>query len=116
VANLVALALSVALCFALIPLWEARGAAVATTVAEIGLAAANLVLLTRFGKGVRLSAAILGPVAVAGALGAAAILLPVPDAGRAVVGAGVFVGALAAMRSIPQELLEALPSRRQSPA
>ena len=116
VANVVALALSVALCFALIPLWEARGAAVATTVAEIGLAAANLVLLTRFGKGVRLSAAILGPVAVAGALGAAAILLPVPDAGRAVVGAGVFVGALAAMRSIPQELLEALPSRRQSPA
>jgi O-antigen/teichoic acid export membrane protein len=110
-ANLVALALSVALCFALIPLWEARGAAVATTVAEIGLAAANLVLLTRFGKGVRLSPAILGPVAVASALGAAAILLPAPEAVRAVVGAGVFVGALAAMRSIPQELLEALARR-----
>jgi O-antigen/teichoic acid export membrane protein len=116
VANLVALVLSVALCFALIPLWEARGAAVATTVAEVGLAAANLVLLTRFGKGVRLSADILGPVALAGALGAAAILLPVPDTVRAVVGAGVFVGALAAMRRVPQELLEALPSRRQGPA
>lgn len=111
-ANLVALTLSVALCFALIPLWEARGAAVATTVAEIGLAAANLVLLTRFGEGVRLSAAILGPVLLAGALGAAAFLLPLPEVARALVGAAVFAGMLAATRSIPKELLEAVPRPR----
>jgi O-antigen/teichoic acid export membrane protein len=110
-ANLLALVLSVGLCFVFIPLWEARGAAVATTVAEIGLAAANLVLLTRFGKGVRLSAALLGPAALAAALGATAIALPVPDPVRAVVGASLFVGALLAMRRIPQEMIEAVPRR-----
>jgi O-antigen/teichoic acid export membrane protein len=112
-ANVVALALSVALCFALIPLWGARGAAVATTVAEIGLAAANLLLLTRFGRGVRLSPAILGPVALAAALGAAAIALPVPEAVRALVGAAVFLGTLAAAGRIPQELIDAVPGRER---
>jgi O-antigen/teichoic acid export membrane protein len=112
VANLVALVASVGLCLALIPIWGARGAAVATTVAEIGLATTNLILLTRSGKGVRLSGGILWPVALAVAVGSAAIALPVPEVVRALVGATVYLGVLAAMGLIPRELLDAVSRRR----
>ena len=111
-ANLVALVASVALCLALIPIWGARGAAVATTVAEIGLATANLLLLTRSGESVRLSGAILGPVAIAAALGGVAIALPVTDVVRALLGTTVFLATLAALGRIPRELIEAVPRRR----
>jgi O-antigen/teichoic acid export membrane protein len=103
---------SVGLCLALIPIWGARGAAVATTVAEIGLATTNLILLTRSGKGVRLSGGILWPVALAAAVGSAAIALPVPEVVRALVGATVYLGVLAAMGLIPRELLDAVSRRR----
>jgi O-antigen/teichoic acid export membrane protein len=111
-AGLVALVASVGLCLALIPIWGARGAAVATTVAEIGLATTNFLLLTRFGKGVRLSGGILWPVALAAAVGSAAIALPVPEVVRALVGATVYLGVLAAMGLIPRELLDAVSRRR----
>jgi O-antigen/teichoic acid export membrane protein len=115
-ANLVPLVASVALCFTLIPLWGAVGAAVATTTAEFGLAAANVLLLTRSGDGVRLSPAIFGPVGLAAAVGFATFALPVPDVLRAVAGAALFVGTLAAMRQIPPELLDALRRRPEAPA
>jgi len=114
-ASLVGLVVSVGLCLALIPIWGARGAAVATTVAEFGVATTNVVLLTRVGRGVTLSWAILWPVALAAALGATAFALPIPDVVRALVGTTVFVATLAALGRIPRELIEAIP-RRSAPS
>lgn len=115
-ASIVPMVPSVALCFLLIPRWGASGAAVATTSAEFALATTNVLLLARYGEGLRLSVGILGAVAVAAALGFAAFLLPVPDIVRAGVGAAVFAGALAAMGRIPPELMEAVRARRGAAA
>jgi O-antigen/teichoic acid export membrane protein len=111
-ANVVPLVASVVLCFALIPLWGAIGGAVATTVAELGLAIAYLLLLTRYGEGVRLSVGILGPVALAAALGFATLALPSPDLLRTAIGAALYLAALAGLGRIPPELLEAARGRR----
>lgn len=111
-ASIVPMVPSIALCFLLIPRWGASGAAVATTTAEFALATTNVLLLARYGEGLRLSLGILGPVAVALALGLAALLAPVPDVARAAIGATAFVGVLAAMGRIPPELMQATRARR----
>jgi O-antigen/teichoic acid export membrane protein len=115
-ANLVPLVASVGLCFALIPMWGATGAAVATTTAEYGLAATYLLLLTRDDEGVRLSLGVAGPILLAAGLGFAMFAAPVPDLVRAAAGAALFIGALAVTGRIPPELLEAARRRRAAPA
>ncbi|MBW3609019.1 MAG: polysaccharide biosynthesis C-terminal domain-containing protein, partial [Actinobacteria bacterium] len=114
-ASLVPLVATVALCFALIPPSGATGAAIATTVAEFALAAANVLLLIRHGEGVRLTFGVLGPLALATLLGLTAFVLPLHDLVRAAAGSALFVAALAAMRQIPPELFDAA-RRRQEPA
>jgi O-antigen/teichoic acid export membrane protein len=116
VANLVPLAASVGLCFALIGVWGATGAAVATTTAEYGLAATYLLLLTRDDEGVRLSLGVAGPIVLAAALGFAMFAVPAPDLVRAAAAAALFIGALAVTGRIPPELLEAVRRGRTAPA
>lgn len=111
VANLVALAAAVALCFALIPRWDAVGAAMATTTAEFALMGVLLWLVVRT-RDISVSLRILGPIAGAGALGLAAFVIPAPDLVRAVLGGTVYVGTLAVLGRIPPELSEAFLRRR----
>jgi O-antigen/teichoic acid export membrane protein len=112
-ANLAALAASISLCLALIPPLDARGAAIATTVAEVALAAVTLILLARASQGWRLSTAALGPVAIAAGVGALAVLAPVPDVVRALVGGGAYLGVLVLLGRIPVELRDAFVRRGQ---
>jgi O-antigen/teichoic acid export membrane protein len=78
-ANAIGLAASLTLTFALVPSLEAKGAAVATVVAELSLAAASAVLLSRSHRGVQLpwGSVPLVLVAAGAALGAG-LALPVP--------------------------------------
>lgn len=113
-ANLIALVASVGLCLALIPVLGARGAAIATTTAELALAAAMLTVLARAMAPWRLSLAIVGPVALAGGLGALAVLIPAPPLVQATVSVLVYLGILAALGRIPPELAEALARGRSA--
>jgi O-antigen/teichoic acid export membrane protein len=112
VANVVALILSVALAVALIPPLGAEGAALATTVAEWGLALVTVGLLVRSLPELDLSPRVAGPVLLAGAAGGSMLLAPVSVVVQTVLGAGLYVGVLFALRSVPRELIDALPSRR----
>jgi O-antigen/teichoic acid export membrane protein len=96
IANLVALAVSVTLCLALIGPLGARGAALATTIAEVALAAVTLTLLLRATPEHRLSIGILGAVALAAGIGALALLLPVPALLQAIAAGLAYLGVLAA--------------------
>jgi O-antigen/teichoic acid export membrane protein len=111
IANLVALAVSVTLCLALIGPLGARGAALATTIAEVALAAVTLTLLLRATPEHRLSIGILGAVALAAGIGALALLLPVPALLQAIAAGLAYLGVLAAAGRIPPELLDAFVRR-----
>jgi O-antigen/teichoic acid export membrane protein len=109
VANVAALAASAALTVALVPAFEARGAAAAAVTAETVLAAVTAVLLVRSGAAVRLpvSSLAVGLVAGVGAL-AAGLLLPVPDVLGIVLAAVVYPLALLAMGRFPTEFRDGL--------
>lgn len=111
-ANLVALALSVALTFALVPGLGARGAAVATTAAEWGLALAVVLLLVRAHRRLRLSLRVVGPVAFATMVGATALVLPAPVAVQTAVAGTLYLAVLLLLRSVPPELADLLGVRR----
>lgn len=112
-ANLAALVLSVSLTFALVPSLGAQGAAVATTAAEWALAIVTTGLLIRAMGALRLSMAVLGPVALATAAGACALLLPVPAIAQAIVAPVLYIGILGLLGAIPTEVGEALLARRR---
>ena len=114
-ANVVGLVASLALTLALVPSFEAEGAAVATVAAEFALAAASAVLLSRSQHGVRLPWAGVPRVLVAGAAAlGAGLLLPLPVLAQAVVATAVFGVALVVVGRFPPELRTALVSRRRS--
>jgi O-antigen/teichoic acid export membrane protein len=105
-ANLGALAVSLALVFALVPQFGARGGAAATSAAE-GIAAVLLVI--GLSRHVRLSLRTLPVVLLAGGLAlAAGTLLPVSSLPSAGVGVVIYVGVLLATGSFPTELRHAL--------
>lgn len=110
-ANLFPFVLSVVLTLLLVPPMGAQGAAIATTVAEWSLAIVSTVLLARAIEGVRLSLRIVGPVLVAGAVGACSLLIPAPVAIQVAVASGLYLGTLALLRSIPPELADAMRAR-----
>jgi O-antigen/teichoic acid export membrane protein len=104
------LAVSVGLTLILVPLLQARGAAVAFSGAELTLAVSSFVLLKRARPDLRFSARTPVRVLVAAALGAAVLLVPgITSISRAVIAAVVYGGVLLLLRAVPAELLQALP-------
>lgn len=114
IANGAAFVVVLALGLALIPPYEAVGAAVAAVVAEAVLAAALLVILVRAGRDLRPEFGFVPRLSAAVALGLAVALIPVgPMIGRAIAAGLVFAGAAWLAGAVPEEL-KALVRRRLS--
>lgn len=111
-ANAAALAVSMVFCLTLIGPLGARGAALATTAAEVVLASVTMALLLRATPEHRLSIAILGPVGLAAGVGALSLFLPLVPVGQALAAAAAYVAVLASLRAIPPELRSALRGGR----
>ena len=101
----------------LVPLFDARGAAVAASAAEMVNAGAAYIALRRYGPGRELSLAWLPKLVLAAGLGVAVGLLgPGPDLLETVLGAAVFAIVAIATRLLPPELLHSLlPHRPAQP-
>lgn len=111
IANAVALVTSAGLTLALAPGLGAMGAAYASVAGEFALAIGYLVALLRGPDAIRLSLAIVPPVALAAITAGSVVLLPVPTAVAAPFSGIVFVAVLIALRAVPAELTEAWRSR-----
>jgi O-antigen/teichoic acid export membrane protein len=113
--NLLALAISASLTLALAPSLGARGAALATLIAEFGLALSQAVMLRRAAGGIVLPLTTVGAAAAAG--GAAVtvgVLLPVHPLIGIVVASAVYFGVLQLLGRFPPEVAEILSARRGS--
>ena len=114
VANGSALVIAVAATFALVPAFDAQGAAVATVIGEVTLAGATLALALRacpdLLEPLRRAPRILG--ALAGAL-AVALLPGLPPVADALLGSLLFVALLAAFGLFPPEVRHALAGSRE---
>ena len=105
VANAAAFVVVLALGLALIPPYEAVGAAVAAVVAETVLAAALLIILIRVGRDLRPGFGFVPRLAIAVALGVAVALVPVgPLFVRALAAGIVFLGVAWLAGAVPEEL------------
>jgi O-antigen/teichoic acid export membrane protein len=105
IANGVALAVSIVLLVALVPSYEARGAAVATVGAEIGLAIATAVLLLRAHPEIRLPLGSLPVVALAAAIAGAIFFVPgLHDVVRVAIASVLYFGVLGIAGAIPHEI------------
>ncbi|HWH12734.1 MAG TPA: oligosaccharide flippase family protein [Solirubrobacteraceae bacterium] len=113
IANLVALGVCGVLVVALVGPLGARGAAIAASAGEVGLAVAVAVLLVRVRPDLRLPFPALGVAALAGAAAVAVgLLLPVPAVAQTLVAALVYLAALRLMGRLPPEIGELVRSRR----
>jgi O-antigen/teichoic acid export membrane protein len=110
--NAIALVVVLVLGIALIPVWEANGAALAASVGEVILAVTALTLLARARPALRPDLRYVPKLAVAAALGALCVLLPIPDAFATVAAVVVYVAVALLLRAVPMELLEAFLRRR----
>jgi O-antigen/teichoic acid export membrane protein len=100
---------------ALIPVWEARGAAWAAAIADVFVVSAAYVLLRRAGPGRELRLTFVPRLVLAGAAAIAVVLIPgVPPLVDAVVAAAVFAGAAFALRIVPAGMSELMPARGAS--
>ncbi|MDW5593648.1 oligosaccharide flippase family protein [Conexibacter stalactiti] len=110
--NLLALIVVVVLGFTLIPLWGANGAALAASIGEVVLAFAGMTLLVRAQPDLRPDLRYVPKLLLAAGAGCLCLLLPGSDA-IAAVAAVVVYGVLAwLMRTIPDELVDALLRRQ----
>ena len=114
VANLAALASSVLLCIVLIPPYGARGAAVATTVAEVALAGVTFVVLIRALDTLRPSPRLIAVPALAVGIGVLLHLSHLPAPVQAIAGAVLYLAVLAAGGIVPPELRAAFSSWRST--
>jgi O-antigen/teichoic acid export membrane protein len=110
--NAIALVVVLVLGFALIPLWEANGAALAASVGEVVLAVAALALLVRARPELRPDLHYVPKLLAAAALGALCVLLPIPDALATAVAVVIYGGVALLLRAVPMELVEAFVRRR----
>jgi len=113
--SLSALAMNAALVAALTAVDGSRGAAIATSIAEIVLAVVQMLAVVRSRPGLRPSLRVLPRTALAAGLGLAPLALAylgVPTIVRLFVSSVLFIGVIAATRAYPPELLDLLPSRR----
>jgi O-antigen/teichoic acid export membrane protein len=98
--------------FALIPVWEAHGAAWAAAIADVFVVTAAYVLLRRAGPGRELRLTFVPRLVLAAGLALAVVLIPgLPPLADAVLAALVFAGAAFALRLVPAGLSELLPGR-----
>lgn len=117
IANAVALTFSVVLTVALVPRFQAQGAAVAAVVAETALAVVTASLLQRAQPTLRLPMSVVPVAAVAAGAGVGvALLIGGPDVVRAPVGLAGFVVAITVLGRFPPEVNHALTARRGAPA
>ena len=88
----------------------AQGAAIGTGVAELTMAVAQCIAVVRTRPALRPSLRVLPPVAVAGALGLAPLLLTgIPTIARLCLSTVAFAAVLLVTRAFPVELLDLLP-------
>jgi len=105
VANACAITVSVLATLALVPVLEAKGAAIAATAAEGLLAASAVVALRATRGGANLSLFVAPKVALAGGLGALpALVLDVPELFSAALGVAVYAASVLALRAVPAEV------------
>jgi O-antigen/teichoic acid export membrane protein len=110
-ANAGALLLVVALGAVLIPVWAAKGAAVAAVLAESGLALLVYLFLRRASTSVAPRPGLTPRIAAAAVPAFAVLLLPLSWEVELVASVGVFLGAATVLRAIPHELFHALRTR-----
>jgi O-antigen/teichoic acid export membrane protein len=113
--NALALMTAVVLTVLLVPEYGAKGAAVATLVAELELAVLYLIVLFRPGA-FELDFGIAAKVAIATASSAALILTPLEDVPLVVAATIVYWAVLWLVRGIPAEIRQALGPSRSRPA
>ncbi len=113
IANGAALVTNIVLTLILVPIWQARGAAIAAVIAESCLALGQLVLVLRDGSG-RVNVAALPAIVVSGPRGrnAAAHRRPAPDTPHA-LGVGLYMAVFAVLGRFPPEVSHALDRRRR---
>jgi O-antigen/teichoic acid export membrane protein len=113
----IALITSLTLTLSLVPSLEARGAAIAATTGEVGIALVALLLLARARRDLWPSFGVAARVVAAAAVTAPVLLIPgIGSVGRTVVGVAVYTAALVLLRAIPPELAEAFLGRRRTPS
>jgi O-antigen/teichoic acid export membrane protein len=113
ICNLVTLTITAAVTLALAPVIGARGAALGTVAGEWTLAIGLLLALARADRKLRPKAGTVAPrVALAGAAGFAAMLIPVPAVAQLALAVALFIALIVLLRAFPRELLELLPARR----
>jgi O-antigen/teichoic acid export membrane protein len=110
VGNLVALTASVALTAALVPEFGAKGAAVATLVADCGIVVLYGLVLFRV-RSVRYDLELVPRVAIAAALSGAVVLTPLDGVGLVLAATVIYWGVLFAVRGVPSEVIDALLRR-----
>jgi O-antigen/teichoic acid export membrane protein len=106
--NVAGLAAAVGLTFALVPVMDASGAALATVVAELVVASALLVALARVRPVIAAGLRTAAPAVLLAAAVAAIALLPLPALVQLVLGGLAFTGGLVAIGRFPPEVREAL--------
>jgi O-antigen/teichoic acid export membrane protein len=115
--NCVALGTALALGVSLVPILDAKGAAIAAVVGELVLAVTTATMLARARPSLRPPVGRLARVLAAGAAGAAAgLLAPVGDVVGAALALAVFAAAAFALRAVPLEVLHALRHRGDTPS
>jgi O-antigen/teichoic acid export membrane protein len=111
IGNAVGVAAAILLTGLLVPIAEAKGAAIAMVCAEALLAAWLGVALLRTRPSLRPSLGVLPKVLVALAAGFSLGFAPLPDVVALVLGALAYLGVLVVMRGIPAEIWRAIASR-----
>ncbi len=110
-ANAIAVAVAAVATFALVPPLGAKGAAIATVVAEAALALAYVAALARADRRLLPRVAFVWKIAVAGGVGALAALLPIGSLASALIGVAAYATTAFALRAVPMELVHALRRR-----
>lgn len=116
-ANGLALVVALVLSLLLVPLLEARGAALAITLAEVTTAVVSLVVVFRARPRLRRVMRALPAVLIALAAGVAVVLIPaLPATADVLLGSGLFFAVLAAAGRFPPEVKDALRRPRATRA
>jgi O-antigen/teichoic acid export membrane protein len=111
IGNVAGVAAAIVLTGVLVPLADAKGAAIAMLGAETVLACWLGVALLRARPDLRPSLGVLPKVLVATAAGAAFGLAPLPDVAAVLLGSVTYFGILLVLRGIPAEIWRAVASR-----
>jgi O-antigen/teichoic acid export membrane protein len=113
IANGIGLVVVIGLGIAFIELWDDTGAAICAVIAESVLAIAMMTLLARARTSARPHLGFFWKPALAGALGAAVLLVPgIPSVADAVIGLPLFVAVVWLTKALPDEVFDAWGRRR----